>query len=92
MTTADDLQSALSLTPAERERLDQSLRDARKAERARLYEPAQVSVLEWEGERRARREMEARLERTLRQLATTARDLQHAQDELATLRRGAAAL
>jgi hypothetical protein len=86
MTTAANLQAALRLMPTERERLDQRLRDARKAERAHLYEPAPVSVLEWEGERRARREIEDRLERTLRQLATTCAKLRATQDELETLK------
>lgn len=92
MTTADDLHAALDLTGTERASLAQMIRDERKAERARLYEPAGVSVMEWEGLKRERHELENRLDRTLRQLATTAQDLQRAQDELDRVRRGAAAL
>lgn len=92
MNIAQDLQAAVRLTATEREALDQNLRDARKAERAYLYEPAGVSVMEWEGIKRDRHELENRLERTLRQLATTAQELQHAQDELDRVRRGAATL
>ena len=86
MTIADDLQDAVRLTATERERLAQTVRDDRKAERAHLYEPAGVSVMEWEGLKRERHELENRLDRTLRQLATTAQDLQRAQDELEELK------
>lgn len=42
--------------------------------------------MEWEGLKRERHELENRLDRTLRQLATTAQDLQRAQDELEELK------
>ena len=86
MTIADDLQDAARLTATERDSLSQRIRDEHKALRARLYEPAGVSVLEWEGLKRERHELENRLDRTLRQLATTAQDLQRAQDELEELK------
>jgi uncharacterized coiled-coil DUF342 family protein len=89
MSIADDLQAAVLLTATEREALAQRIRDDRKAERAHLYEPAGVTVLEWEGLKRERHELENRLDRTLRQLATTHEELQTAQAALEHLRRGA---
>jgi len=77
------------MTATEREALAQTICDNRKAERAHLYEPAGVTVLEWESMRRQQHETERRLERTLRQLATTHQELQTAQAALEHLRRGA---
>jgi len=86
MTIAEDLQAAVRLTATEQDALAQRIRDDRKAERAHLYEPAGVSVMEWEGLKHERHELENRLDRTLRQLATTAQDLQRAKDELEELK------
>ena len=67
-------------------RMDEDNRAHLQAERARLFEPAGVNVMEWESARRERRELEDRLDRALRQLATTADELQAARQELETLK------
>jgi hypothetical protein len=87
MTTTTEL-PALSLTGTESETLAQVMRDDRKAERAALYEPAAVSVMEWDSVRQQNRQLEDRLDRTLRQLGRTVRKLQETQDELDRVRRG----
>jgi len=51
-----------------------------------LYDPANVTVSQWQSVQRERHELEDRLARTLRQLGTTADELQKAEDELDQLR------
>lgn len=51
-----------------------------------LYDPANVTVSQWQSVQRERHELEDRLARTLRQLGTTAEALQIAEDELDYLR------
>lgn len=56
------------------------------SERDYLHDPANVTVSQWQSVQRERHELEDRLARTLRQLGTTADELQKAEDELDQLR------